>query len=433
MPTAQAAQREPPLSDAPLTALARRLFQTRRATGALAAPLSLEDQVAQAHPDASPTKWHLAHTTWFFETFVLVPHLNGYRVFDPAFNYCFNSYYEAHGERQPRADRGLLTRPSLSEVQAYRGHVDAALDALLAMRGAEDPRLAALLRLGIAHEEQHQELLLTDILALFAAQPLRPAYRKKPPAASIPEIPSPESPSWTNFAEGLYLVGSDSGAFAFDNETPPHQVWLQPFKLANRLVTNGEWLAFIEVGGYRQSSLWLSEGRDAALRADWQAPLYWEKRDGQWLQMTLWGLMPVDLAAPVSHVSFYEAEAFARFAGKRLPRENEWEVAAAAQRVAGNLLESDALRPLPAPSTSGLSQMFGDVWEWTQSDYAPYPGYRMPDGAIGEYNGKFMCNQRILRGGSCATPIAHMRAAYRNFFHPHQRWQFSGVRLAEDA
>lgn len=411
------------------SSLAQRLFETRAMTLALAEPLGVEDQVAQAHADASPTKWHLAHTSWFFETFVLHPFLPGYRTFDERFAYCFNSYYEAEGARQPRPSRGLLTRPTSSEVRAYRAHVDEALRDLSEIGRTEESEMAARLELGIAHEMQHQELILTDILALFALEPLRPAYRDGP---VLLEHREPRDPTFVAFEGGLVEVGAEGEAFCFDNEQPRHRVFLRPFALADQLVTNGEWLAFMADGGYRDPRLWLSDGWQFIGNEAWRAPLYWEERDGVWLQMTLFGLQAVDPAAPVCHVSFYEADAFARWAGKRLPSEAEWEIAARELSVEGNMLGFDALRPLPASLGQGITQMFGDVWEWTGSTYSPYPGFRPAAGALGEYNGKFMCNQMVLRGASCVTPDPQARATYRNFFYPHQRWQFSGLRLARD-
>jgi ergothioneine biosynthesis protein EgtB len=419
------------LSSVPVE-LDQNLLSARRFTLDLAAPLSDEDQTVQACPDASPTKWHLAHTSWFFETFVLQPYLSGYRVFDARYNYCFNSYYEAQGPRHPRPARGLLSRPSAADVRLYRAHVDDGLAQLFASGQAYEPQIASLLEIGLNHEQQHQELLLTDILSLFAANPLRPAYRETPFAASGEEA---QPMRWIPFGGGLCTIGHAEPGFAYDNEMPPHRVFANPFKLADRLVTNGEWQDFMRDGGYESHQHWLADGWSKVHELNWRAPLYWEEQDGTWLQMTLYGLAPIDPAAPVSHVSFYEADAFARWAGKRLPTEFEWEIASANVAVEGNMLESDALRPLPAPVTDDMmpSQMFGDVWEWTQSAYAPYPGYRPAEGAIGEYNGKFMCSEQVLRGASCATPDSHARRTYRNFFYPHQRWQFCGLRLADEA
>lgn len=404
-----------------------RYRRVREATLALAEPLSPEDQVVQSMPDASPVKWHLAHTTWFFETFMLVPHLGGYRVFDPAFGYLFNSYYEALGPRQPRPERGLLTRPPLQRVLAYRAHVDEAMGRLLS---SERSDLAELLDLGLAHEEQHQELILMDVLHLFAQSPLKPAYA---PATALPVGRDPGPAAEVAFEGGLAEIGHAGGGFAFDNEGPRHKVYLEPYRLADRLVTNAEWLAFMADGGYARPELWLSEGWAKAQAEGWNAPLYWEQApDGGWLAMTLQGRRAVAPHAPVTHVSFYEADAFATWAGARLPTEAEWEHAAQGLPASGNLREQRQFGPAAAGSEAGLRQMFGDVWEWTRSAYSPYPRFRPAEGGIGEYNGKFMVGQMVLRGGCCATPEGHVRATYRNFFYPHQRWMFSGVRLAWD-
>ena len=414
------------------SSIADRLFKTRRLSLELAEPLSAEDMTVQAMDDASPSKWHLAHVTWFFETFILAKHLPGYRTFDDKFNYCFNSYYESQGARQPRPKRGLLTRPSSERVFAYRAHVDDALAKLLARGVAATSPIARLIEVGINHEQQHQELLLTDILALFAANPLRPAYCQA--SSSLPRA-APEAMRFIEFAGGLGKIGHDGQGFAWDNELPRHNALIHPFQLADRLVTNAEWLQFMSDAGYRTASLWLADGWGLSNREGWQAPLYWEEQDREWFAMSLHGLKPIDPAAPVTHVSYYEADAFARWAGKRLPTEFEWELAAAGLPVTGNTLATRALRPLPAegPALDGKPrQLFGDVWEWSQSAYLPYPGYRPPAGALGEYNGKFMVSQQVLRGGSCATPDGHTRATYRNFFYPHQRWQFMGLRLAAE-
>ena len=403
----------------------------RQATLALTRSLTAEDQLAQSMPDASPTKWHLAHTTWFFETFLLTPHLPGYRVFDPRFGYLFNSYYEALGPRQPRPDRGLLTRPSLDDVIAYRAHVDHAMQGLLASAA---PDLEALLDLGLAHEEQHQELILMDILHLFAQSPLAPAYA--PPRGAPDAHPGPPA-GFVAFQGGLVEVGHAGPGFAFDNESPRHKVWLEPFELADRLVSNAEWLAFMADGGYRRPELWLSEGWATAQAEGWTAPFYWREaapdhNAGGWSAMTLHGLRPLDRAAPVCHVSFYEAEAYAAWAGARLPTEAEWEHAAQALPSDDTTSGAGRLEPAVAASGPGLRQMAGDLWQWTRSAYAPYPGFHPAPGAVGEYNGKFMAGQFVLRGGACVTPAGHTRTSYRNFYQPQQRWMFSGLRLARD-
>jgi len=412
-------------------ALEQRLFETRHLSLELARPLSPEDMTVQPMDDASPTKWHLAHVTWFFETFILAKHVAGYRAFDPDFNYCFNSYYESQGPRQPRPRRGVLTRPSSERVLAYRAHVDEALAKVFATGLGSELEIARLIEVGINHEQQHQELLLTDILALFAANPLRPAYRARRPQSVGLE---PQPLGWIDVPGGIRQAGHEGRGYAWDNEFPRHDVLIHPFRLADRLVTNAEWLAFMADTGYSTVSLWLSDGWATVNREGWRAPLYWEERDGTWHAMSLEGLQPVEPAAPVAHVSYFEADAFARWAGKRLPTEFEWEVAAQGLPATGNTLATRALRPLPAETAKigAPRQMFGDVWEWTQSAYLPYPGYRPPAGALGEYNGKFMVSQQVLRGASCATPDGHSRATYRNFFYPHQRWQFMGLRLATE-
>ena len=405
-----------------------RLFATRRLSRELAAPLSDEDQVAQAMDDASPTKWHLAHTTWFFEAFLLKRFLAGYHVFDERFEYCFNSYYESVGARQPRAKRGLLTRPSAQEVRDYRDFVDAALARLCEQTLNQEA--AELIELGINHEQQHQELLLTDILSLFDAEPLKPAYRVAGAGVGTGDA---ATLAWAAFDGGIFKVGHDGTSFAYDNEGPRHEALIRPFKLADRCVTNAEWMAFIKDGGYATPTLWLADGWNTVKSQNWSGPLYAEEAEGGMMQMSLLGFRPVDPAAPVTHVSYYEADAFARWAGYRLPTEFEWEVASASVKVEGRTLGAGHLRPVPAKPGSGLKQMFGDVWEWTTSAYLPYPGFKTAPGAVGEYNGKFMCSQFVLRGGSCATPEGHVRRTYRNFFYPHQRWQFTGLRLAQDA
>jgi ergothioneine biosynthesis protein EgtB len=411
--------------------LARRYAAVRARTEALAAPLSAEDQTVQSMPDVSPTKWHRAHTSWFFETFLLQPLLPGYRAFDTAYAYLFNSYYEAVGPRHPRAARGLLTRPGVAEIARYREHVDAAMGRLVAALGEAAWRAAApLIELGLQHEEQHQELLLMDIKHVLALNPLQPAYSARPTSPPV----SATTLGWIDVAGGLRQIGHDGAGFAFDNETPRHKVWLEPFRLASRPATCGEYRAFIADGGYSRAELWLSDGWAVVQENGWSAPLYWRREDADWSIFTLAGRRALDPAEPVVHLSFYEADAFARWSGKRLPREAEWEVAAVAAKVplAGNLLERGMLHPAPATG-AGLQQMIGDVWEWTASPYVAYPGFRPPAGAIGEYNGKFMSNQMVLRGGAAVTPAAQARATYRNFFPPAARWAFGGIRLAEDA
>ncbi len=420
----------------PAAPLHERLRDSRKLSLDLAAPLSDEDQTVQAMEDASPTKWHLAHTTWFYEAFILRAHLPGYVPYSSDFDFCFNSYYEAKGDRQPRARRGMLTRPPAHEVREYRAHVDAALDRLFSQGVTTDAsdEVGALIELGINHEQQHQELLLTDILSLFAQNPLRPAYRTpQPKPEAVGAEPAPLK--WVAFDGGIHMIGHGGRGFAYDNEGPRHDALLQPFRLADRCVTNGEWLNFMEDGGYADPMLWHADGWARVNTQDWQAPGYWEQHEGRWHQMTLEGLLPIDPCAPVAHVSFYEAFAYAQWAGKRLPSEFEWEVAASEYATDGNDLATNALRPRPANDAGDgrLKQLFGDVWEWTASAYQPYPGYRAAPGAIGEYNGKFMVSQQVLRGSSCATAGGHTRPTYRNFFFPHQRWQFTGVRLAEDA
>ncbi|MFT3730646.1 MAG: ergothioneine biosynthesis protein EgtB [Hyphomicrobium sp.] len=415
-----------------LTTLAVRLFSTRAHSLRLAEPLSAEDMVVQASDEASPTKWHLAHVTWFFENFVLAPHLRGYRIFDDDFNYCFNSYYEALGPRHPRGRRGLLTRPSIERVFDYREHVDEALQRLFEQDRATE-KIARLIEIGINHEQQHQELLLTDILALFAANPLRPAYQAARSRRRGEENIAPLG--WIEFDGGIVSAGHSDNGFCWDNELPAHHALVHPFKIADRLVTNGEWLEFMEDGGYATAALWLSDGWTNVNREGWNSPLYWEKTGDGWAQMSLQGLQPVNRSEPVAHVSYYEADAFARWAGKRLPTEFEWEAVARANPTPSPC-EREVFRPHAAESDNpgqAPKQLFGDVWQWTASAYLAYPGYRAPAGAIGEYNGKFMVGQHVLRGSSCATPPGHSRLSYRNFFYPHQRWQFLGLRLAAEA
>jgi len=378
-------------------------------------------------PDASPAKWHLAHTTWFFETFLLTEHLPGYRAFHPAFRNLFNSYYNAVGDRPLRALRHTLSRPALDDVRAYRSHVDEAMGRLLARELPSE--VIDLLTLGLNHEQQHQELILTDVKNGLALNPLRPAYRElRDLEPSLPTIVP--ALRWHSFPEGVYTVGFEGDDFAFDNEGPRHNVFLSPFRLASRLVTNGEYMQFMLDNGYDTARLWLSDGWDVVRANQWSAPLYWEKREGQWWHYTLNGMRPVGEDEPVCHVSFYEADAFARWAGERLATEFEWEVASRSCPVEGNFMDSGVFHPQPASQSGTLTQMYGDVWEWTASSYLPYPGFQTAPGAVGEYNGKFMCNQMVLRGGSCATSQSHIRPTYRNFFPPHVRWQFMGIRLA---
>ncbi len=412
-----------PTTDTP-ESLARRFAATRRLSIDLARTLSDADASAQSMPDASPVKWHLAHTTWFFETFVLRDHVTGYRLFDERYPFLFNSYYEAEGPRHARPRRGLITRPSLDEICIWRAHVDVAVQSALPDL---PPAAAALVALGIHHEQQHQELLLTDLKHLFAQNPLGPAVWDAPIASEVAQF---SAMKWVKGAEGVVAVGHGGDGFAFDCEGPRHESLLTPHALASRPVSNGEWQEFIADGGYHTASLWLSDGWAWVQAEDVEAPAYW---DGD-RQFTLAGWRGIDPAAPVTHISFYEADAFASWAGARLPTEQEWEAAAAAfDPDSGQQLDAAGpVQPAAAADGAGLGQMFGSVWEWTGSAYRPYPGFRTAPGAVGEYNGKFMSGQFVLRGGSCATPRGHLRASYRNFFYPHQRWQFTGVRLAKD-
>jgi ergothioneine biosynthesis protein EgtB len=413
----------------------RRQFEaTRHESEVLASRLTPEDQSIQSMPDVSPTKWHLAHVTWFFETFILTRFDPAYRVFDPAFHYLFNSYYEAEGPRHPRPQRGMLSRPSCDDVASYRGHVEAGIARLIDSASDEAwGEIAPLIELGCHHEQQHQELILMDIKHVFSLNPLLPAYQ--PPRRRAPGNMTPLD--WCVFAGGLVQIGHGGEGFAFDNEGPRHRVWVEPFRLATRPVTCGEFAEFIAAGGYREPEFWLSEGWATVQQQGWEAPLYWCAADDGWRIFTLSGEKRLDPAEPVVHVSFYEADAYAKWAGKRLPTEAEWEVAAADVVPTGNLADSGRYHPVAdtgAPrDNGGLRQLIGDVWEWTQSPYTPYPRFRAVSGAIGEYNGKFMSNQMVLRGGAAVTPANHIRATYRNFFPPSARWAFSGLRLAEDA
>jgi ergothioneine biosynthesis protein EgtB len=400
----------------------------RGLTEDLAGPLSPEDQTVQSMPDVSPTKWHRGHTSWFFETFLLGPELAGYTPCHPAYTYVFNSYYEAVGARHPRDERGVISRPGAAEVADYRRHVDRAMDDLLSRDVG--PETLDLVELGLHHEQQHQELLLMDIKHVLSCNPLRPAYT--PWVAQPSPDRAPAKAGWIEHQGGTVELGHDGTGFGFDNEFPRHPTLVPAFALADRPATCGEWQAFMDDGGYHRPELWLSDGWAQVQANRWEAPLYWTppEGDGPWSVFTLGGERPVDPAEPVCHVSYYEADAFAHWTGARLPTEAEWEAVAAGRPVEGNFLDRAHLHPLP--EQSGSTGLFGDVWEWTASAYAPYPGFRTAAGAVGEYNGKFMVNQYVLRGGSCATPPGHMRATYRNFFPAGARWVFSGVRLARD-
>ncbi len=418
-----------PERQSPVAALHAQFHRVRAFSLALSRNLSDADASAQSMPDASPAKWHLAHTTWFFETFVLRDRLPRYRLFDARFPFLFNSYYETEGARIARGSRGLLTRPSLEEVRSYRGYVDEAME-----QAFDDlsPEAAALIELGCNHEEQHQELLLTDILHLFAQNPLAPAVWD---SARAQDADTPPVMRWVEGRQGPIEIGHGGAGFAFDCEGPRHTQWIQPHALASRLVANGEWRAFIDDGGYGDAGLWLSDGWAWVRQNAIEAPLHWRRANGEWThQFGLDGLSSINPAEPVRHISYYEADAFARWAGARLPTEAEWESAAEGLDPMDGVFAdaAEAARPRAARSRPGLSQMFGDLWEWTGSAFLPYPGFRPAPGAVGEYNGKFMSGQFVLRGGSCATPRGHLRASYRNFFYPQQRWQFMGLRLAKD-
>jgi ergothioneine biosynthesis protein EgtB len=401
--------------------LLQRYAAVRRTTETITEGLTPEDQMVQSMPETSPTKWHLAHTSWFFETFILKPNVSNYRLFHEDFTFLFNSYYKALGSHPNRAFRGLFSRPSLEQVREYRRHVDQHMLKLLA--GTVDDKIASLTDTGLNHEQQHQELIITDIKHGLWSNPLRPAWRQ----SLSPDATKPEPLRWIDFDENLHSIGFAGNGFSFDNETPHHQVFLNRFSIASRLVTNADYLEFIRDSGYSRSNLWLSDGWDIVNAQKWNCPLYWEEHDGRWSTFTTAGLQPLALDEPVCHISYYEADAYAHWAGARLPNEAEWEVAAASQPVEGNFLESGRFHP----KASNQPHFFGDVWEWTSSPYTAYPGFRPAEGALGEYNGKFMVNQMVLRGGSCATPQSHIRATYRNFFPPHARWQFMGLRLAK--
>jgi ergothioneine biosynthesis protein EgtB len=420
-----------PVADPGKTQLLERYLAVRGFSEQLCQTLEPEDYVIQTMPEMSPTKWHLAHTSWFFETFVAKPHLRDYRPLHPQYAFLFNSYYNAAGKMHARPQRGLISRPTVKDTFTYRQHVDEAMANLI--RTADDSGLEAvtpLIVLGLNHEQQHQELMLTDIKHAFWMNPLRPVFRTEVPAAREP-MPAP---GWLPFDGGLYSIGFEGEGFCFDNETPRHQVFLGAFSLGTHLVSNREFLAFIEDEGYQRPELWLSLGWTAVNERGWNAPLYWEQRDGSWWMMTLAGMRPIRWEEPVCHLSYFEADAYARWAGARLPTEAEWEVAARHTPVEGHFAESGRFHPTASdgPAADSLQQMFGEVWQWTQSSYAPYRGYQPQPGALGEYNGKFMCNQYVLRGASCATPQSHARRTYRNFFPPDVRWQFLGLRLAKD-
>lgn len=407
----------------------------RRQSEAIVAQLEPEDCVVQSMPDVSPTRWHLAHVTWFFETFVLKPFLPSYESTHPAFEYLFNSYYNTVGRQFPRAQRGLLSRPTVAEVLDYRRHVDQHMQRLLENPSHDFVEPARVIEIGLNHEQQHQELMLTDIKHVFSCNPLYPAFQNR---AAV-EVSTTRQLGWQRFDEGLYEIGKAGGGFAFDNESPRHRVFVESFELADRLVTCGEFREFIEDDGYQRPEFWLSAGWAMVQENhacgpgpdSWPDSMYWQQRDEDWYHFTLNGMRPIDPAEPMCHVSYFEADAYARWAGARLPTEAEWEIAAADQPLTGNFIESGALHPLPVAQDSNSRQTFGDVWEWTASQYTAYPGYAAADGALGEYNGKFMCNQFVLRGGSCVTPASHIRLTYRNFFPPAARWQFSGIRLAK--
>jgi ergothioneine biosynthesis protein EgtB len=413
-----------PPQDVP--ALLGRYREIRATTELLCRPLQTEDYVLQAMPDASPTRWHLAHVSWFFETFILERHLPAYRPFDPRYRVLFNSYYNTVGAQLSRPARGHLSRPTVAEVYAYRAHVDRGIASLL--RSGNASAAAPLVELGLQHEQQHQELILTDIKFNLSVNPLRPHCYPM----TIPVGAAARPLDWLDVPGGVVWLGHGGPGFAFDNEGPRHRVLLAPYRLATRPVTNGEYREFVDAGGYRDWRAWTSEGWRIVQECSWEAPLYWERDPGEWQVYTLAGPIPLDPAAPVSHVSWFEADAYARWRGCRLPTEAEWEHAATDLPIVGNFQESGFYHPLPATVGDDLQQVFGDVWEWTQSAYLPYPGFRPMPGEAGEYNGKFMINQMVLRGGSCATPRSHLRPSYRNFFPPDARWQFSGIRLATD-
>lgn len=423
--------------------IAQRYLETRERSLQICAPLETEDYVIQTMPDVSPPKWHLAHTSWFFETFLLSVFDTSYHCYHPQYDTLFNSYYVTHSDPYPRPARGLLSRPTVDEVMTYRAHIDRAMMKLIQGSTQQQwSKLSPLITLGINHEQQHQELLLTDIKHILSLNPLQPAYRKMPAHSdaiaqqvAAAELPSAE-PTWLTIKGGVRDVGytHEQTGFAFDNESPAHKVYFDDFKLASRCVNNREYLEFIEDDGYRRPELWLSDGWSVVQDQHWQAPLYWQQQDQAWTCFTFEGVQPVDLDAPVCHVSYFEADAYASWKQKRLPKEHEWELAARQMAVNGNFYEQQQYRPLaPSPThDQSIQQLFGDIWEWTASPYTAYPGYRPAAGSIGEYNGKFMSGQMVLRGGSFASAQDHLRATYRNFFYAKDRWQFSGIRLADD-
>ena len=417
--------------------LARRYRSVRRASETICAPLEVEDYCIQSMPDVSPTKWHLAHTSWFFETFVLAQALPTYVPPHAKYNFLFNSYYNAVGDRHLRPERGLLSRPTVAEIMDYREHVDDAMEDMLATNDELDDDLLSVIETGLHHEQQHQELMLMDIKHVFSCTPLRPAYRELTP----PQVSDVRPLEWIPYEGELRWIGHDGEGFAFDNESPRHRTYVERFQIADRLITCGEFLEFIEDGGYQRPDLWLSDGWNIVQSQGWQAPLYWQRESDAWRIMTLGGMSDLNLSEPVSHVSFYEADAFASWMGCWLPRENAWEVIAAGLPIEGNFVEQEQFQPLPPAANSTRSsagesgqplQMFGDLWEWTCSPYGPFPGFRAADGALSEYNGKFMCNQMVLRGGSYGTPCTHIRPTYRNFFPPDARWPFTGIRLTKE-
>ncbi|MFG0330128.1 MAG: ergothioneine biosynthesis protein EgtB [Phycisphaerales bacterium] len=423
-----------PAGAPPVAALGARVKQVRDFSMKIAEPLHTEDLVVQSMPDASPTKWHLAHTTWFFETFVLKQADANFKSPNDAFEYLFNSYYNAVGEQFPRPQRGLLSRPTVDEVFEYRRAIDERLLEFIANADeAQRLNFDPIIEIGLHHEQQHQELMLTDLKHMLSINPLRPVYLRRRSEHDSPKSASPTSQTWVEFEPGMHEIGHAGDGFSYDNESPRHRVFLERFSIATRLVTAGEFLDFMNDGGYERPDHWLSEGWATVKEQGWRAPLYWSEVDGEWMQFTLSGLRPVDPLEPVTHVSLFEADAYARWAGHRLPTEFEWEVASTGASIdEGHFVESERFHPAPdrGDSKSTFRQMFGDAWEWTGSQYTAYPGYAPQPGALGEYNGKFMCNQFVLRGGSCATSRTHIRPTYRNFFPPHARWQFTGIRLA---